>query len=132
MLFGYLFTQIFQSGTPCFIVHSSFFCGRGRATRFSSFPGDYRLSDQVNKSLYGFFFILFLAAVILCLDNYMPIPCQSVITQGEQSLLIHFGKGGVVDIKAEMNGAGHLIYILPTGTLGTDWCQFNFMVTKHS
>lgn len=42
--------------------------------------------------------------MILCFDNYMPVSGQSVIAQGEQSFLVQFRQGGVVDVETEMDG----------------------------
>ena len=71
---------------------------------------------------------MFLGAVLLCLEDNDALPGYTMVAQSPQALLVNGRQTGRINIKAQMNGAGYLVDILPTGPLGAYCTDVNLIV----
>jgi hypothetical protein len=75
----------------------------------------------LSQSPQGFDAILLLAAELLRLDDQHAVKADAVVAQGQQPLLVLLAQdAGGTDVKAQMDGAGHLVDILATRALRAD------------
>ena len=68
-----------------------------------------------------------LAAVFLRLDHHHPRLCDAVIAQIEKPFFQIQGQAGSPNVKAQLNGAGHLVHILATGPLRPNGCELKLI-----
>lgn len=61
-----------------------------------------------------------LGAVLLGLENEHAVLRDAAVVQAQQTLLHTLGQAGGVDVKAQMDGAGDLVHVLPARTLCAD------------
>ena len=87
-----------------------------------------RTDDQFPQAFQRLLFVLLLTAALLRLDHDNAFPGEAAVSESQQPLLVKIRQRGCLDIKAQMDGRGDLVDILPPGAAGADCADLNFMI----
>jgi hypothetical protein len=87
-------------------------------------------ADQLGKTFEGIGAILLLGAALLRLNDHHPVGGDTTIGKRQQTLLVERRQRRSLAVEAQVHGTGHLVDVLPTGALGADGGQFDFIIGK--
>lgn len=125
---GHLATHSLYLAPDIFSFQSPFLRAPGR---FGCSARRWQYRDAGNdfiESAHGLFFVLWLAAVGLRLDNENAVPRDALVIQTEQPLLDVIRQRRCPDVKAQMDGTRYLVDILAAGALCANGADVEFVV----
>jgi len=111
-------------------VYTSFFCSTARSCWYA-FAGNLKSRpDQAGESRERITPIFFPGSVVLGFDNDHAVRGYALVVHSQQTLLDCIGQRRRFYVKAQMNSRGNLVYILATGTLGTNCRDVDLILTN--